>query len=380
MMSAKTKSKLIAQRAGSAASVVKSAKLADVKQLMIKSQQDVSQFDKYSHVVQARIASSIKTRNNTFLPVEELSVAEYANNPALMWAHDHSEPLIGNGLLVEKVDQSVGFYAAFANREINAFADMVGHLYTSGIAKAFSIGFSALGEWDETDPDGVITFSQGELQEVSAVNVGADPTALTVAQSAGIDLRPLITRFEQQLDAMGMAAVDRKSLERAWRAAGGSKNFVPSSALSTINQSVAAGLKARRVVAAQELERSTSQSQAPDGVMTHWQKVAALLLQKVDSKVAQSAIETATYAVEESDEIAEATKEAEALIAKTIDALSENIESLKQAGEKLKPKPSEDEEDPEASEGDDAGDEDGGGDQEVDDEIAQAVKALKGEK
>ena len=120
--------------------------------------------------------------------------------PAL-WMHDHRTPAIGRWINMT-TDPNLEGDLQFAQPGIHPLADMLWDLSTAGVVKTVSVGFIAL-EWVWTEGDDRpygIDFKRQELIEASLVNVPANAGAVQLAQSKGIDVRPMVDWAERLLD------------------------------------------------------------------------------------------------------------------------------------------------------------------------------------
>lgn len=116
-------------------------------------------------------------------------INSFMQNPVLLWAHDagfgsHSIPAIGtvSNVKVNGKNQLTGKLHFDMDDE---FAVKVYNKYKKGVLKAVSVGFLGK-EWEERD-DGGVDFKKQELLELSAVNVPANPAALTTLRSMQSD-------------------------------------------------------------------------------------------------------------------------------------------------------------------------------------------------
>jgi HK97 family phage prohead protease len=123
----------------------------------------------------------------------------YKKNPVVLWAHSHWQPPVGQALSVEVKDGDLVASAKFADAETYAFADTVFRLLQGKFLRATSVGFFPK-EWTYDEDRGGYNFIAQELFEFSVVPVPANPDALALAVSDGIDCTPLKEWAEKTLD------------------------------------------------------------------------------------------------------------------------------------------------------------------------------------
>ena len=120
--------------------------------------------------------------------------------PAL-WSHDHRTPAIGRWVNLT-TDPDLEGELSFTPPGLHPLADMLWDLAVAGTIKTCSVGFIPL-EWswvEEAERPFGIDFKRQELIECSLVNVPANPGAVQLAKTQGIDLRPLVAWAERLLD------------------------------------------------------------------------------------------------------------------------------------------------------------------------------------
>jgi len=148
------------------------------------------------------------------------TLENFKNNPVVLFGHNHSMPPIAkaNDLFLE--DMKLIADTEFVTEDIQEFGAMIHKLYLGGFMRAVSVGFLP----DEriwSEEQGGIKFISQDLLEFSAVPVPANPEALLIARSAGIDIAPLKGWATQVLDEWtgGKQSIgaSRKQLERIVR-------------------------------------------------------------------------------------------------------------------------------------------------------------------
>lgn len=111
-------------------------------------------------------------------------LANYLNNPVILFAHDYSSPPIAKAIAHEFDEKGLILVMKFAN---TPKAEEVFALYEGGFMSAFSVGFRPLEyRFEEREPgvSGVV-FVKAELLENSAVPVPANPEAVVIKGLSG---------------------------------------------------------------------------------------------------------------------------------------------------------------------------------------------------
>lgn len=137
-------------------------------------------------VLEAAIATAeVLDRMGEVVKIDGLSLKNFKDNPILLWAHNagftESRPPIGKvtKLWVEGVKKKKLMFAIKFDMN-DDFAAMIWNKFKGGFLNAFSIGFQPLERIDNT-------YTKSELLEISAVPVPANPEALAVLRSAGME-------------------------------------------------------------------------------------------------------------------------------------------------------------------------------------------------
>jgi len=152
-----------------------------VKELNI----DVKEFDEEAGTLRAVISSGMPDRQGEMIDQSSWKLDEFKSNPVVLWAHDHSQPAIGQAIDIGlNSDGMLEAVIKFAVKEY-AFAKTIFKLYAGKFMRQFSVGFLNE-EVDEVNDIKVLR--NNTLYEFSAVNVGAD--ALALAKSKGFDISP----------------------------------------------------------------------------------------------------------------------------------------------------------------------------------------------
>jgi len=177
-------------------------------------------------VIRFIISDGSVDRDNDTVNVNGWQLDNYLKNPVFLWAHEHHSVPIGKGTDLHVQDEKLISDTIFVGKDIMEFAHMIYQLYKGGFMNAVSVGFMP----DErvwSEEQGGIKFLTQELLEYSAVPVPANPNALQIARSAGIDIAPLKGWAESLLDEWteGNRSIgaSRKSLERMFKDADNGK-------------------------------------------------------------------------------------------------------------------------------------------------------------
>lgn len=162
-----------------------------------------------SRLVEFIITDESVDRYSDTIKVDGWETEDYEANPVVLWAHSHYDPPVGKAITLDldKKKKQVRSITEFTPRDLSAFGYMVYQMYVQRYLHAVSVGFLPKEyTWVSHDTDaerarkGGIDFLKQSLLEYSAVPVPANPNALAVARSAGIDTAPLKAWAEQVLD------------------------------------------------------------------------------------------------------------------------------------------------------------------------------------
>ena len=129
------------------------------------------------------------------------SLEQFQKNPVVLWQHDRSIPAFANVTEIWLDGENLMARVKFA--EGDEWAEKLFNLYSQGILKAWSIGFRptdyemitepfAEGEGDRVTGLNIKTW---ELFELSGVNLGANPLALTKSDDTRI-LKGVMFRYD----------------------------------------------------------------------------------------------------------------------------------------------------------------------------------------
>jgi len=150
-------------------------------------------------VLNFRISTETVDSYDDVIKADGWDLKRFLKNPVVLWAHDHRQPPIGKALSVGVEDTDLVASAKFADAETYAFADTIFRLLKQGYLRATSVGFFPK-EWTYDEERHGYNFIEQELFEFSVVPVPANPDALTMAVSDGIDCAPLKEWAEKTLD------------------------------------------------------------------------------------------------------------------------------------------------------------------------------------
>ncbi len=140
----------------------------------------------------------------------------YRRSPVVLWGHDYSMPPVARSLNVRVVGDALRTVDEFPPRGIYPLADTVHDLVKAGFINAKSVGFRPL-RWQPND-EGGRNYTDVELLESSYVGVPANPEALVVARSKGLDrarLAAFLGSATRDLDAdIGLEAIPYAAVAR----------------------------------------------------------------------------------------------------------------------------------------------------------------------
>lgn len=140
------------------------------------------------------ISTAAVDRMGDTIAVEGWKLESYRKNPVVLWAHDSDSLPVAKAADIRVEDGKLKARAEFVAAEVSAFAETVFQMLKTGFLSATSVGFVPLKYAFVDDPERRfgIDFIEQELLEFSVVPVPANPEALIEAQSAGVDLAPML--------------------------------------------------------------------------------------------------------------------------------------------------------------------------------------------
>lgn len=150
-------------------------------------------------------------------------LSTFVKNPVALFAHDSSSlhSVLGKALNVATISNQLRGEIDFTTADINPFADTAFKMVKAGLLSAVSVGFLPIDYAFATDKDrtGGIDFQRQQLLEISLCAIPANPNALVIARSMGIDTVPIADWAERILSSDGKVLVPRPFLEATFRAA-----------------------------------------------------------------------------------------------------------------------------------------------------------------
>jgi HK97 family phage prohead protease len=144
------------------------------------------------------ISTSSPDRERDIVSVTGWNLANYKNNPVVLWAHDYRQPPIARAVDVQVIGDRLVASAEFVPKALSPFADSIYQLIKAGFLKGTSVGFRPT-KWSLNTERGGMDFQEQELLEFSITPVPAHPDALIEARDAGIDVAPLRAWAEETL-------------------------------------------------------------------------------------------------------------------------------------------------------------------------------------
>lgn len=153
--------------------------------------------------------------------VEKWDLKHYKQNSVFLWSHNPEIPPIARVTRTEMTSRGLEIDAEFAGPDQGyPFADLVYKLYRSRFLNSVSVGFRIIEEREPSEQEreaGARWVGTGELYEVSAVAVPADPgaVALGARELAGIFTRADVSTAKAQLGAIEPWQPIIRSLEAA---------------------------------------------------------------------------------------------------------------------------------------------------------------------
>jgi HK97 family phage prohead protease len=137
------------------------------------------------------VSNATTDRYGESITMEGIDLTQIKRNPVVLWGHQYSQLPIGK---IIKLWRSNGnLYATIRlDYDIYDFANIVYQMILRGTINAVSIG-GLVKKWS----DDYMTIEELEMVEVSVVPVGANPDALVVAKSMGMDERKFQKSYEE---------------------------------------------------------------------------------------------------------------------------------------------------------------------------------------
>ena len=137
-------------------------------------------------------------RDNDTVSATGWDVNNFLKSPVVLWAHDYSQMPVARASELVATSKGLEATAQFPAKGVYEFADLVFEMLKGGFLSATSVGFRP-NKWMRNEERGGIDFVEQELLEFSVVPVPANPEALIVARSEGINTDLLKGWAEQTL-------------------------------------------------------------------------------------------------------------------------------------------------------------------------------------
>lgn len=178
--------------------------------------------EKDSGLVEFVITDESVDRMSDVIKLDGWDVKDFLNNPVVLWAHSHFDVPVGKAITLDilTAQKQIRSVTQFTPRDLSEFGYMVYQMYVQRFLNAVSVGFQPKEyTWVSSDTDeerarrGGIDFLKQSLLEYSTVPVPANPNALAVARSAGIDTAPMKAWAERVLDDGNADAAAKGYLE-----------------------------------------------------------------------------------------------------------------------------------------------------------------------
>lgn len=137
------------------------------------------------------VSNSTIDRYGESIDVNGIDLTQIKRNPVVLWGHQYSQLPIGK---IIKLWKSQGNLMATIklDYDIYDFANIVYQMILRGTISAVSIG-GLVKQWS----DDFMTIEELEMVEVSVVPVGANPDALVVAKSLGMEANTFRKSYEE---------------------------------------------------------------------------------------------------------------------------------------------------------------------------------------
>lgn len=162
--------------------------------------QTIKAIDVPNRIVEFTISTASVDRQSDTIDVTGWDLANYSQNPVVLFAHDQWNPPIAQALATWIESNALKSRAQFVEREISPFAYMIFQLYVGRYMRATSVGFRPLEYSFAEDRKWGINFIRQELLEYSCVPVPANADALAEAKAHGVELAPMKGWAERWLD------------------------------------------------------------------------------------------------------------------------------------------------------------------------------------
>ena len=146
---------------------------------------EIKQVDENSRSLLVKISTKSPDRYGDEMNPAGVKLENYFKNPVVAAFHRYDEPAIGRTKSIKTTDDGVIAEVEFTPVGVNPIADQLFEMYKQGFMNAWSIGFTS--DDYTTKQDNGRVFNTWELLEYSAVLVPANPEALTVLRTKGVN-------------------------------------------------------------------------------------------------------------------------------------------------------------------------------------------------
>lgn len=155
--------------------------------------------DQAGGALRIRITTAQRDRDRDTISAAGWKLDNFLKNPVVLFAHNSRALPIARdeGLTVD--ESGIVGTPRFCDPEMNPLGPMVERMLRGGFLNAASVGFLPL-VWQINEQERGYDFIEQELLEYSIVPIPANPGALVIARSAGIDITPLKDWLVQTLD------------------------------------------------------------------------------------------------------------------------------------------------------------------------------------
>jgi HK97 family phage prohead protease len=140
--------------------------------------------DEDKREIEAIASVQKKDRDNDILYLDGLDIANFKQNPVILWSHDSSQPPIARATKVWVEGKQLKLKMQFPTSEEYSFADTIYKLVKGGYINNLSVGFKP--DYEKTsfnEKNRGYEFKAAELLEVSIVNIPANSGAKIITRS-----------------------------------------------------------------------------------------------------------------------------------------------------------------------------------------------------
>lgn len=144
------------------------------------------------------ISTATPDRDKDVVVQAGIDVTSYLENPVVLFGHKYDLPPVAKSIKLWIEGGAWKSLMQFVPQGVYAFADTIEALYRLGFMRAVSVGFIPKKYAFDEERRGY-DILECELLEYSCVPVPANPQALAMAKSTGVDLSPLKAMLEDSL-------------------------------------------------------------------------------------------------------------------------------------------------------------------------------------